>query len=926
MKKLFCILCLLIAIFISVQTHLYATNQLIARVPGNYTQASAYIQNAVLVTEPHGAYCENSLYLEYADHNAFPGSKTVEIIHRFELPEGSVINDLWLWIGNDIMKAIMLDTWTGRHIYDSIVVMKRDPAFLTKVGNQYELHVYPLVSGSTRKIKINFITPTKWSGINATCEMPLKFLQAGTGRTDISLLFRVRENIWGSPSIVEDSKVQYSNFTDTLGLDYKYTRISNIQNYPSFNLSFSCDFADGTFFRNNVMPRDDNYFQFGFVPWKIFNLKSADSLSQNILAAVDLSGVYNKNYSTLMPKLKTALKKAMKSGDRFNILVAGAGRVKKLSPRWIGYSADSVDKVIDSFVSSAYGDSVAQAKKPVIAFCDYNASTIWSFTDIANYAVTKQYGNLSSAIPYFTSSDVVASYDHGYESPLSQTTANKAIASLDTLLANGGRFICYFDYNRMGKELIATHYIPTLAPAHKTQEAITLYRNPNGNFGMKFPESLTHNGGYYFSTSDTAVKAELMDASGNPYILSKKVGAGLVIVTGIWPFNDDIPMRKTIAVPMLGLNSVTTNFQLTNMLSEITKTHNADTVNTTLVFSNCDSLVTSIGTDSWVGNYKNSILNTTPQFKTVNLLDGSSVTPSSITINGKEYYGSGYLLQRIADTTGGAHIETHLQDWTSVYSLMKPATYPLIDSMKVVPVFSGGTDTLKNFTEISAMRSDPERPILFIGSTNSTGSVTFNVDVKFKGIADVKHAVYTFPFAVDTTNGLKVIASMLGNIKLNNMFLYSSKDTAGIIKQALKYNLLCDYTSLIALEPNDTLHFMVNPYDESGLVPNDITDLPDKTDSLGLSIYPNPFNPSTKVSVSLLNPSSLRITVYDILGREVAHLLNEENVTGKRNITWNGTDDSGRKISSGIYLISMRGKEIQSGKTFTIIKKAIMLK
>ncbi len=926
MKKLFCALSFLITVFVLVESPIYATNQLIARIPGNYTQASASIYNAVLVSEPHGAYCENSLYLEYADNNAFPGSKTVEIIHRFELPEGSVVNDLWLWIGKDIMKAIMLDTWTGRHIYDSIVVMKRDPAFLTKVGNQYELHVYPLVSGSTRKIKINFITPTKWSGMNATCEMPLKFLQAGAGRTDVTLLFRERQNIWGNPSVVEDSTVKFTSIKDTLGLEYKSTRISNIQNFSSFNISFACDFSDGTFFRNNVVPKDDNYFQFGFVPWKIFNLNSIESVSQKVLAAVDLSGVYNKNFATLMPKLKTALKKSMKSGDFFNILVSGAKRVKQLSPNWIKFSADSVDKVIDSFVASSFGDSVAQAKKPVITYCDGKAYTIWSFTDIANYAVTKQYTTLQEAMPYFTASDVVASYTHGFEHPPTSTTASNAIASLDTLLYNGGRFVGYYDLNRVNKELIASHYIPSLTVKGNTNSAVTLYRNPSGNIGLKFPESLTHNGGYYFSTSDTSVKAELMDASGNPYILSKQVGAGLVIVTGIWPFNDDVPMRKTIAVPMLGLNSLSSDFQLTNMLGEIAKTHNADTVNTALVFSNSDSLVTSLGTDSWAGMYKNSLTNSTPQFKTVNLLDGSSITPSSITVNGKEYYGSGYLLQRIADTTGGAHIETHLQDWTSVYNLMKPATYPLIDSMKVTPVFSNGTDTLKNFTEVNAMRSDPERPILYIGSTNSTGSVTFNVDIKFKGITGVKHATYEFPFAIDTTNGLKVIASMLGNIKLNNMFQYSSQDTAGIIKQALKYNLLCDYTSLIALEPNDTIHFMVNPFDESGLVPNDVTNLPDKTDSLGLSIYPNPFNPSTRVSVSLLNPSSLKITVYDILGREVAHLLNEENVSGKRNITWNGTDDAGRKISSGIYLISMRGKEITSGKTFTIIKKAIMLK
>src|ERR1035437_10408709 len=91
-----------IVIFL-ISQNIFATNDLVARVPGNYTQAPAYIQNVTLVTEPHGAYVEQSMYLEYTDHNAFPGSQTVEIIHRFELPEGSVVNDLWLWIGDSVM-------------------------------------------------------------------------------------------------------------------------------------------------------------------------------------------------------------------------------------------------------------------------------------------------------------------------------------------------------------------------------------------------------------------------------------------------------------------------------------------------------------------------------------------------------------------------------------------------------------------------------------------------------------------------------------------------------------------------------------------------------------------------------------------------------------------------------------------------------
>src|ERR1039457_3446293 len=166
--------------------------------------------------------------------------QTVEIIHRFELPEGSVINDLWLWMGNNVMRAVMLDTWKARSIYDSIVSMKRDPAFLSKIGNQYELHVYPLVSGSTRKIKINFITPTKWFGANATCELPLRFLGASASTTlPIKLLFRVRDDIWGVPFISEIPNTTFNPLIDTLGYVYKTASLSDIKQLLSFNLGFA---------------------------------------------------------------------------------------------------------------------------------------------------------------------------------------------------------------------------------------------------------------------------------------------------------------------------------------------------------------------------------------------------------------------------------------------------------------------------------------------------------------------------------------------------------------------------------------------------------------------------------------------------------------------------------------------------------------
>jgi len=67
--------------------------------------------------------------------------------------------------------------------------------------------------------------------------------------------------------------------------------------------------------------------------------------------------------------------------------------------------------------------------------------------------------------------------------------------------------------------------------------------------------------------------------------------------------------------------------------------------------------------------------------------------------------------------------------------------------------------------------------------------------------------------------------------------------------------------------------------------------------------YPNPFNPNTKISFSLSLLSFVDIQVIDINGRKIKNLLNKTLDSGNHNISWDGTNDSGVNMSSGIYFI-----------------------
>ncbi|NQT24381.1 T9SS type A sorting domain-containing protein [candidate division KSB1 bacterium] len=69
--------------------------------------------------------------------------------------------------------------------------------------------------------------------------------------------------------------------------------------------------------------------------------------------------------------------------------------------------------------------------------------------------------------------------------------------------------------------------------------------------------------------------------------------------------------------------------------------------------------------------------------------------------------------------------------------------------------------------------------------------------------------------------------------------------------------------------------------------------------------YPNPFNPNTQFDYQLPEDSNVQISVYDILGKRVKVLLDEDMKAGYHHMSWDGTTENGRPVASGVYLIQI---------------------
>ncbi len=84
--------------------------------------------------------------------------------------------------------------------------------------------------------------------------------------------------------------------------------------------------------------------------------------------------------------------------------------------------------------------------------------------------------------------------------------------------------------------------------------------------------------------------------------------------------------------------------------------------------------------------------------------------------------------------------------------------------------------------------------------------------------------------------------------------------------------------------------------------------------------YPNPFNPVTNIAYSIVETGNVTIEVYNLRSQLVKTLVNDIKQTGDYTVTWNGSDNSNKLVSSGVYFYKMKAEN------YTATKKMILMK
>jgi len=93
-----------------------------------------------------------------------------------------------------------------------------------------------------------------------------------------------------------------------------------------------------------------------------------------------------------------------------------------------------------------------------------------------------------------------------------------------------------------------------------------------------------------------------------------------------------------------------------------------------------------------------------------------------------------------------------------------------------------------------------------------------------------------------------------------------------------------------------------------------------KKSPLALRVKPNPLNPKADISFTLTQPGRVTVAIYDLRGRLVRRVLDENRAVGTQTVAWNGGDASERRVASGTYYVRIEAPQGQEVRAVTVVK------
>jgi len=345
MKKLLLSCALLIAVI-----NLFGYNDLRVGDPRNswYTDQGT-IEEALLTVRPKGLFMEYGLYLTFSSRgtNWTNQQDTLEVTLKFDLPENAIIYDSWLWIGDNIIKAKIMDKWTASTIYENIVKRRRDPSILMKQSaTQYELRVFPMAGNQTRKVKITYLMPTTWNKSNVVSAIPTAILNTSLNKPANFPILTWTDAPWMNPQMINDPEINFVAKSDATFGDYHQAMIPSSKYNNNVSIGFKTPLENGIYL-SGYQQGNEGIYQLAIYPDQFIDANVCKKAV--LLIDYDASNT-NVTAKELLTIVKNELLMNLSSKDSFNLVFSNL-TITRFSNKWVAASKTNIEAAFNGLTN-----------------------------------------------------------------------------------------------------------------------------------------------------------------------------------------------------------------------------------------------------------------------------------------------------------------------------------------------------------------------------------------------------------------------------------------------------------------------------------------------------------------------------------------------------------------------------------------------
>ena len=347
------------------------------------------------------------------------------------------------------------------------------------------------------------------------------------------------------------------------------------------------------------------------------------------------------------------------------------------------------------------------------------------------------------------------------------------------------------------------------------------------------------------------------------YLLCDRLGLAVMEEIPVWWFdNDDAWLIQNIA----------RNIHTQMFREMVFKDYNRPSV---FVWSTCNECLVVTGRETFIRNVNNELKSQYP--------DGRFVSQSAAA----DRPGTNDASQQACDVAG----------WTMYFGIFHGGTY-----------FGGTKQFLRN-----AHAALPNKPVINT-EFGIWSSVSENQQAE---VFDSTFAAFSEVTILDSKGKLNPNGFLMATTWWTAFDWYTSQQPTYFQRMGV-YEMDRSKAKLVATKLANAYAPYYKTSDLTGVEPDAGTGVPV---SFGLSQnYPNPFNPATTICYQLATTISVTLNVFDLLGRKVATLAQGIGSSGEHRVTWNGRNDRGDAMSSGVYVYQLKAGSSVANRKMLLVK------